>query len=188
MPVTLNCSGCKSSLRVRDDLAGKKVKCPRCAHLILVPANDEDVTEVLNPPDAGITEVRPTEKARKRPVRDEDEDDPDERVASVKPKAKTKKGKAARRRDEDEEEGPQYEPCPSCGAEGATRVAWTPWGSFYGPAMFTHVKCPDCGNCYNGKTGRSNIIPIIIFVAVPLLGILGILGGLLYVVMGKGYF
>jgi predicted Zn finger-like uncharacterized protein len=203
MPVTLTCSGCNSSLKVRDDLAGKKVKCPRCAHLIVVPARDEDLTEVLNVPDEGITEVRPNAKARKKPAPDEDEDEErEERVSASKPKAKAK---PARSRDEDEEEeeerpkrkkkrsakdedGPQYAPCPNCGAEDAKAVKWTPWGSFYGPAMFTHVKCRECGSCYNGKSGRSNIIPIIIFVTVPLLGILGILGGLAYLFYSKGYF
>src|SRR5262249_458952 len=58
----------------------------------------------------------------------------------------------------------------------------------YGPAMFTHVRCRDCGYCYNGKTGGSNLIPAVIFVAVPLIGILGILGGLAYVVFLRGYF
>src|SRR4051794_4199441 len=96
MPVTLTCSGCNSSLRVRDDLAGKKVKCPRCAHLILVPAREEDVTEVLNPPDEGIAEVKPSARPRKRPARDEDGDERDERIAE-RPKAK-------RPRDEDEDE------------------------------------------------------------------------------------
>jgi predicted RNA-binding Zn-ribbon protein involved in translation (DUF1610 family) len=80
-----------------------------------------------------------------------------------------------------------YKPCPQCGATGAKRVLWTAWGSFYGPAMFTHVRCPECGYKYNGRSGRSNLIPAIIFVTVPLLGILGILGGIVYMLVSRNY-
>jgi hypothetical protein len=59
-------------------------------------------------------------------------------------------------------------PCPNCGGREAKRVKWTWWGSFWGPKLFTHVRCVDCGFCFNGKTGDSNIIPAILFVVVPL--------------------
>jgi hypothetical protein len=90
--------------------------------------------------------------------------------------------------DEEEEEsedeegsswgGNQYKPCPRCGARKSERVVFTFWGSFYGPALFTHVRCPRCSYAYNGRTGRSNLIPAIIFVTVPLVLILAIFGGL----------
>jgi predicted Zn finger-like uncharacterized protein len=198
MPVTLKCPKCKSSLRVRDDLAGKKVKCPRCANLILVPVREEEVTEVLNAPDDGITEVKPTAKdktsvrsARRREDQDEERE---ERVAS-KPRARPKPPPVEdEEEDEEEEERPakkgkgKFKPCPSCGGTHAEKVLWTPWGSFYGPAMVNHVKCQDCGYCYNGKSGRSNLIPIILFVTAPLLGILGLLGGIAYIFYRQGYF
>lgn len=88
------------------------------------------------------------------------DDEPDER----RPKKKSK----------------SFKPCPKCGAGGAKRVTWTPWGSFYGPAMFNHVRCPQCDYKYNGKTGGSNLIPAIIFVTIPLLLIGAIVGGLIY--------
>jgi hypothetical protein len=62
-----------------------------------------------------------------------------------------------------------FKPCPRCGAEGAKRVLFTPWGSFYGPALFNHVRCPECRCAYNGRSGGSNLIPAILFVAVPLI-------------------
>jgi DNA-directed RNA polymerase subunit M/transcription elongation factor TFIIS len=62
-----------------------------------------------------------------------------------------------------------FKPCPRCGAKGAKRVLFTPWGSFYGPALFNHVRCPECRHAYNGRSGGSNLIPAILFVAVPLI-------------------
>jgi len=77
----------------------------------------------------------------------------------------------------------EYKPCPRCGARGASRVIFTFWGSFYGPALFTHVRCPKCRYAYNGKTGRSNTLKAILFVSIPLLLILTIIGGLAYLIM-----
>jgi hypothetical protein len=47
-------------------------------------------------------------------------------------------------------------------------VLFTPWGSFYGPALFNHVRCPECRYAYNGRSGGSNLIPAILFVVAPL--------------------
>ena len=69
-----------------------------------------------------------------------------------------------------------FRPCPRCAAEGARRVLFTPWGSFYGPALFNHVRCPECRYAYNGRTGGSNLIPAILFVTIPALIIAGLLG------------
>src|SRR5205823_13616363 len=79
-----------------------------------------------------------------------------------------------------------YVACTRCGACGAERVVFTFWGSFYGPALFTHVQCPKCYYKYNGKTGRSNLIPAIIFVLVPLLLILAVIGGVIFLAISLG--
>src|SRR5262249_35984458 len=42
MSISLRCTGCRSTLKVRDELAGKKVKCPRCQTVLLVPQPEED--------------------------------------------------------------------------------------------------------------------------------------------------
>jgi hypothetical protein len=225
MPVSLTCSGCKSTLKVRDDLAGKKVKCPKCATLLTVPAAEEEEfapVEIDDPSDS-VVDAPPPEK-KSKPSRDDDdeddrprgksrrrdEDDEDDDRDRKRNPDRDKKGSTGiradrdrgRRDDDDEDDGrdrkrrrgrgrddddddrivkkSKYEPCPRCEATGATKVKWTPWGSFYGPAMFTHVRCPECGYAYNGKTGGSNLIPAIIFVTVPTVGILGILGFLAY--------
>jgi predicted Zn finger-like uncharacterized protein len=193
MPVTLSCPECQSRLRVRDDLAGKKVKCPRCAHLVLVPPREDDATEVLNAGQVDIAEVKPLPARSGKTTRRQPpprKDDHHDRVMASKPRPK-KRRHEEEDEDEQEEEGDdrfaKYKACPRCGAVGAKRVLWTFWGSFYGPAMFTHVRCPDCGYAYNGRTGGSNLIWAIIFVAVPLLGILAIFGVIAYTLHRLGY-
>jgi hypothetical protein len=62
-------------------------------------------------------------------------------------------------------------------------VAFTWWGSVYGPAMFCHVRCRDCGYAYNGRTGRSNLIPAVIFVTIPAVLILLILGFIAFAII-----
>jgi hypothetical protein len=84
--------------------------------------------------------------------------------------------------DEDDELLSPYKPCPRCNAQQSKRVSFTFWGSFYGPALFTHVQCPRCRYSYNGKTGKSNLVPAILFVTVPLVLILAIFGGLGYLI------
>lgn len=180
MATTMNCPGCQAPLRLRDDLAGKQIKCPRCGRTFAVPAEEAVMLEAVD--DDEIATEPPAPRARKaagatrpcpecgepiavtattcrhcRAILDEDEDEDDENRG---------RGRS------------NYKPCPRCGAEGATRVTWTPWGSFYGPILLTHVRCPECGYAYNGKSGRSNLIPAVLFVTIPLFFILGILGGL----------
>jgi predicted Zn finger-like uncharacterized protein len=189
MPQIIHCPGCGAPLRVREELAGKNVKCPKCAHVVPVPRppaahEAADVTPVGPPPVAAEPktaeapeEVRPAGKPRMRECPSCGERNP---VAA----RKCRYCRAWLDEDEPEAEdrGPRrrrktsYVPCPKCGARGATRVTWTIWGSFYGPAMFNHVRCPDCGYKYNGRTGRSNLIPAIIFITIPAILIAAILG------------
>jgi DNA-directed RNA polymerase subunit M/transcription elongation factor TFIIS len=148
-PLSIRCSGCKSTLRVRPELAGKKVKCPKCGQLVPVP-KEEELVEVTAADEEELEEEQEEEgRGRER-----------------------KKSK--------------YVPCPRCGATGARKVKWTFWGSFYGPAMFTHVRCPECDYAYNGRTGGSNLIPAIVFVAVPLIGILALFGVIIYIFVARG--
>ena len=130
--------------------------CPNCDSPILVPAHHlgakiacprcEKLTAVPGAPTAGpedIMEGRPKGADKQLPL------------ASLEP---------------DEDAAPKrgsFKPCPRCGAEGAKRVLFTPWGSFYGPAMFHHVRCPECRHAYNGRSGGSNLIPAVLFVMIP---------------------
>jgi LSD1 subclass zinc finger protein len=178
MSIPVRCTGCRSLLKLSDALAGKKVKCPKCKTVLPVPKAEPELVEVAveeeprakkkaappRVPTGRTGRVQREEPApvRKQKVRVELNDEPPPLAPSKRKAAKASK----------------YKPCPNCGAEGARRVQWTSWGSFYGPKLLTHVQCPECSYCYNGKTGRSNAIAASLFVLVPLLGILGILAGL----------
>src|SRR5438067_4672369 len=113
MPITLNCA-CGKTLRVADEHAGKRVKCPACAAVLTAaragaaadgpppppaasapvgkPAADED--------DRGAYELEPAAKAasvpefRKGATRDEDDEDADD---APRRRARGRPGHAARR-------------------------------------------------------------------------------------------
>jgi predicted RNA-binding Zn-ribbon protein involved in translation (DUF1610 family) len=142
MAISFSCSQCRATIRVREDYVGRNMQCPKCSAVVVVPSAEEP---------ALITVVEPQVKADAPPASPR----PGRVVSSL------RTGKPSK-----------YKPCPQCGASGAERVRWTPWGSFFGPKMFTHVRCPDCGYAYNGRTGGSNLIPAILMVLIPLVGIL----------------
>ena len=68
----------------------------------------------------------------------------------------------------------KYAPCPQCECDDAEKISFTWWGGLLGPAMFTHVKCLECGTTYNGSTGKSNNTAITIYVVVTLVIGLGV--------------
>lgn len=201
MSETMNCPGCQALLRIRDEMAGKKIKCPRCAHVVAIPAKaTEPVTlEEVVEPEERVT-AKPAPKTQAKPATTKPCPECGERIPVEARKCRYCKAVADEEveeldeaEDEEEEDTPskkrsKYKPCPRCGEVGAKRVVWTAWGSFYGPAMFTHVRCPECGYKYNGKSGRSNLIPAIIFVSVPLIIILAIFGVLIWYIHHLGYF
>lgn len=160
MPSTMNCPGCHKPLRLRDGLAGRTIKCPRCGHVIAIAAKESVMLEEVSCTDA-ITSEPPHPAPRKAILTTCGEEDDFPRT--------------------------HYKPCPRCGEEDAKRVLWTPWGSFLGPVLFTHVRCPGCGYAYNGKSGRSNLVPALVFVTVPLLLILTILGVLVWYIHSLGH-
>lgn len=71
MPIAVVCRDCDRSVKVKDDLAGRKIKCPDCGKLLTVPGGEED---------------RP-----RRRRRDEDDDDYDQ-PRRKKEKKRSKKG------------------------------------------------------------------------------------------------
>lgn len=175
MAETVTCPACQAALQLGNVSAGQQIQCPRCQALVTVPTRDAvraGITEELPPA------VVPVSREETRPC-----------PSCGQPIARTaQKCRHCKTWLEEEEEfyKPQFKPCPRCGATGANRVLFTFWGSFYGPALFTHVRCPRCGCAYNGRTGRSNLIPAIIFVTIPALLILGIIGGLILLIAKLG--
>jgi hypothetical protein len=180
MPLTITCPGCLSVLRVREEYAGKQLKCPRCSATVSVPAEaPAEVVPVEPVVSEHVEEVRPLLRNPQQPgLVSAVEEGPGERRGRGGPpegEAEQREGRRRRRR-------PAYQPCPRCGADGATRVTWTPWGSFYGPSLLTHVRCPACGYAYNGRTGRSNAVGIFFFSLIPFLLLVGINLGLWFAV------
>ena len=72
----------------------------------------------------------------------------------------------------------EFQPCPQCQAQNATRVGYTWWGGVLGPKLLTHVKCGSCGTAYNGKTGKSNTTGIVIYSVVLTVVVLAIYIGI----------
>src|SRR5205823_9122813 len=58
---------CQANLRVREELAGKKIKCPRCATLFPVPAAGRDSAK--RAPDEGIRPASPPSSKKSAPRR-----------------------------------------------------------------------------------------------------------------------
>jgi predicted Zn finger-like uncharacterized protein len=94
MPLRVVCASCSSSLKVKDELAGRAVKCPKCGEVVRVPTPDapppepelEAVqAEPADPPrpakgrraedEAEEAPARPAARARPRYEDDEEEDD-----------------------------------------------------------------------------------------------------------------
>jgi hypothetical protein len=112
MPIPVQCD-CGRSLRIKDELAGRKVKCPQCAAVLLVPRPETAAEELgyeLISDDAPEEEARPRRKAKsdpddgvqtaprsRRPAAaddDEDEEDPEEA-------RRRRKGREDEERDEE---------------------------------------------------------------------------------------
>lgn len=50
MSLSLTCPHCDGKLRVADNLAGKKIKCPKCATIFPVPASEKEAIVAEIPP------------------------------------------------------------------------------------------------------------------------------------------
>jgi hypothetical protein len=155
MAETLVCPNCDCPIRVPAHHVGAKIACPQCEKLVAVSGSQSAGSE-------DILEGIPTVvENRRQPAPVELDED-----------AAPPKGKS-------------FKPCPRCGAEGAKRVLFTPWGSFYGPALFNHVRCPECRYAYNGRSGGSNLIPAILFVVIPLVLMAAIIGYLALLIIPR---
>jgi DNA-directed RNA polymerase subunit RPC12/RpoP len=168
MKLEIQCPGCHKEFRFTDRGNKETVACPHCG---------DEVSKNLG---AAVTEETvPATKTRSRRLTGEESQRCPECGKSIPIKAR--KCKYCRAWiDEEADYETEYVACPRCGARRSERVVFTFWGSFYGPALFTHVQCPECYYKYNGRTGRSNLIPAILFVMVPLLLILAVIAGVVF--------
>src|SRR5262245_5084292 len=72
MPLAVECPSCSSRVTAPDKLAGKTVKCPKCASAFVLPAPDPGF-EVVGTDEP--VPARPVRKPRPRVVGEEDEED-----------------------------------------------------------------------------------------------------------------
>lgn len=101
MAISFTCSECDADLKVKDALAGRKIKCPHCEETVVVPAGDDDDGAVTAAPPrkaARRTEEKETLRPQKkgRPAAaddDEEEDEEEEEEETKKEKKKSKKKK-----------------------------------------------------------------------------------------------
>ena len=114
MTIRYECEQCGSTLKIKDDLAGKPGKCPKCKTAFTVP----DLTE--NQKDSGELDQRAHDRDEAKPARkavsaDNDDFDLDaflmsENAAETGAKPKARKSKAARVNDGNEEDSLSGEP------------------------------------------------------------------------------
>ena len=185
MTISLTCIACAAELRVRDEHAGKAVRCPKCSEVITVPNEELHVATLVEPSDTAITAITARRAGTARPESTREPQPRCRRCGERNPSEKEQCRRCGLWLDSGRSHGrhgrpTDYEPCPRCRCDDPERVTWTIWGSFYGPAMFHHVRCRDCGYTYNGHTGKSNVLVATIFVLVPVVLIAAIIGGLGY--------
>ncbi len=100
MPEVISCPECAGQLRVKDEMLGKKVKCPKCKNIFVAAAEEEDELDEVVEEDEGDRprkrrrDEEDDEEDRQRKRRDEDEDEEEDRP------------RKRRRDDEDEEDIP----------------------------------------------------------------------------------
>jgi len=138
MPITLNCT-CGKTLRVADEHAGRRVKCPACSAVISAPA-PEPQFEVVEEPKQGRTPARPVA----RPVATDDEDDDrgygmtKAEAAADPPKRKPNFRKRADDSDEDDDPPPRKgrrgSAAARAGADSGKRISYVIGGLVMIPA------------------------------------------------------
>jgi hypothetical protein len=89
MSIQVNCD-CGKEFKVKDELAGKKIKCPACQSVVTVPAGEEEVTAAAPKRPAADEAVSDAPRKRPAPVKEDDLDDEPEPKGGKKKKGKKK--------------------------------------------------------------------------------------------------
>ncbi len=104
MPIALECD-CSKKLRVKDELAGRKIRCPECKGVIAVPVPEVEVEPEPEDADAYVTpdEPKSSTASKSKSKSSEDDDDSASYVTAEMPKTKSK-SKSSSDDDDDEED------------------------------------------------------------------------------------
>src|SRR2546423_214954 len=96
MPIPFSCPECDKQLRVKDELAGKKIKCPGCAETIAVPDDEPPTNGKVKAVHKGSQETSAKKPVAKPSRARKDDDDGDEdtksRIAANTRKVRRKSG------------------------------------------------------------------------------------------------
>jgi hypothetical protein len=57
--ITLKCTGCQNNFRLRDEMAGRKVRCPECDAILVVPAAEADELRFEGDSDEATIKLHP---------------------------------------------------------------------------------------------------------------------------------
>ena len=105
MPISVACPTCGTKLKAPDNAVGKKVKCPKCASLVVVPAeSDEAASAISNAPAPAPKptpraeepeEIEDIPEASDEPIDDGDDEEADEDEEET---TKAERGKRRRKR------------------------------------------------------------------------------------------
>jgi hypothetical protein len=178
MPITLNCA-CGKILRIPDQHAGKRVKCPAC-NGILATAPPQPAFEVVEEEPKQLTPARPQSA---RPRADEDDDDSYSVRKAERASSAAKPQPSFRKRaddDDDDEPRPRKKKKPRmsrragarAGAETGRRIGYIAGGAF---GLVLGILCLMWGNSGEGRGAtRLMIFGGIIAIA----GLIGLLQGI----------
>lgn len=188
--IELQCK-CGKKLKVPDEAAGKRGKCPTCGSLFAIPspsaaakaqnrapapqraAQDDffsDLPPVQTGPAPGTPAAIPGYDAL-MPQGFDHVPAPQENpyAAPAAPVAPAKNPHLAT-----PAAGGKVG-CYNCGSTSYSKIHWTIWGGIIGPMMFSHVRCNSCGTTFNSKTGKSNNTAITIYIAISLVVVFGLI-------------
>lgn len=141
MPITFDCP-CGKSLRVSDEHAGRRVKCPACGAVVVAPKPQQQFEVVEEEePDFEIVEDQPRKIPSARPAKPSTDDDDDEPRPKKKPyrdddddEPRPRKKKKRRRRSPPP---PEYEDDYNYRGRGDSELTPLDW--------FLCILCPGIG-------------------------------------------
>lgn len=176
MPITLNCP-CGKTLRVADEHAGKRVKCPVCNAVIAPPAPEPQFEVVEEAPPLAVAAAKP--KVKPRDVDEEDEDGSyNMETAAKKPEPPKKQPQFRKRANADDEEEDDHslprrrQSEADAGATAGKRIAYIVGGGFglvAGSALAIWAY---------GGTGRGSTKLMVIGVCVAIVGLVSLFQGI----------